>query len=75
MQLTETFLAFYKFRSRFNFHQLEQKQSCSSTMAVAEPGGWVVLETWENNVGVNFEYVKLCQRVNEDPIHFCETLD
>lgn len=44
-------------------------------MAVAEPGGWVVLETWENNMGVNFEYVKLCQRVNEDPIHFCETLD
>lgn len=44
-------------------------------MAVAEAGGWLVLRTRENNMGVNFEYVKLCQRVNEDPIHFYETLD
>lgn len=44
-------------------------------MAVAEAGGRVVLETGEKNMGVSFEYVKLHQCVNEDPIHFCETLD
>lgn len=44
-------------------------------MAVAEAGGWLVLQTQESNTGVSFEYEKLCQRVNEDPIHFYESLD